>query len=190
MISSIVPHSPSMITTSSSLIGWVSAIWIPAMMFPSTGLAAKPSTMPATPAEASSEVPIRSTRSYCMSATPAPKIPITTIRVRLITATCVCIRRALRLSATSIRCRARIMSSAPRTTPMMSQVIPSASSAAKVEDTRSEASGVASPSPLARPSPVATPMSSAITCAGLRVCATSFAVGVRPSSRVTRFSTA
>ena len=52
MISSIVPHSPSTITTSSIRIGCVIAICSPAMMVESDFCAANPAMTPATPAEA------------------------------------------------------------------------------------------------------------------------------------------
>jgi hypothetical protein len=52
VISSMRPDSFSTTTWSSIRIGCVVAIWMPAMRLVSSGLAASPTTSPATPAEA------------------------------------------------------------------------------------------------------------------------------------------
>ncbi len=98
VISSTRPHSPSTMSTSSRRIGWVRASCNPAMRLLSTGRAARPATSPATPAEASRLVPICLTLGKVMRAQATPIRYTKVIKVRLITAVCVCKRRACRLS--------------------------------------------------------------------------------------------
>ena len=82
-------------------IGWVRAICSPAITLPSTGRAAKPTMIPAAPAEASSVVPNWRTLGNVLSAAAEPKISAKTLRVRPRTLACVRICRACRLSAMS-----------------------------------------------------------------------------------------
>jgi len=57
VISSMRPHSPSTMTTSSRRMGWVVAIWNPANRLATVFCAAKPKMMPTTPAETRMLVP-------------------------------------------------------------------------------------------------------------------------------------
>ena len=58
LISSIRPHSPSIMTTSSNRIGSEKAICTPAMRFLSAGWAAAPTASAASPADAISDTPM------------------------------------------------------------------------------------------------------------------------------------
>ena len=102
----MVPHSFSTTTASSMRIGCVIASCTPANRLLSTGRAARPATMPATPAEANRLTPYCRTGSKVISAAPTVTITTSTSAARNSTRTCVTCLRASRLSSVSSRnCR-------------------------------------------------------------------------------------
>ncbi len=75
-------------------IGWVMESWMPASSAPIDFCAARPSTTPATPAEASSETPTVRTTVNCISSAAMAKIHTTTASSRRSRASCVRTARA------------------------------------------------------------------------------------------------
>ena len=86
-------------------IGWVTAIWMPAMRLASTGRAARPSTNPATPAEAKRPAPYSFTLSKVSSTTARVMMATKMTAARCSTRIWVRNLRAVRLSSTSMRKR-------------------------------------------------------------------------------------
>ncbi len=89
-------------TTSSIRIGWVKAIWRPAMKVPIVRWAAMPTTIPMIPADAKMVVPSCLTFSKVISIIPNARTQTTIITIRFKTFNWVRIFLALRLSFSSI----------------------------------------------------------------------------------------
>ncbi len=92
-------------------MGWVKAIWRPAIKVPIVRCAAIPTTRPIIPADASIVVPSCRTFSKVIKIVPTAKIATTTVTIRLNTSNWVWTFRALMLSFTLISNRLSTASS-------------------------------------------------------------------------------